>query len=142
MAIPPGAVALQVSPFAQTIANFIYNTGGQTRQRTVIRDQSAWESFWANATKNFTNPPAVPSVDFAQEMVIVAAMGGRPTGGYSIAIESAHEAGATVYVTVREISPGANCVVTQAGTSPVTAARVPRRDGTVLFIERSETRDC
>jgi hypothetical protein len=35
--------------------------------------------------------PAAPDIDFSREMIIVAAMGPRPTSGYAITIEEAYE---------------------------------------------------
>ena len=75
-------------------------------------------------------------------MVVVASMGGRATGGYSIEIVRVAETTDRLYVEVREVSPGRSCIVTMAGTAPVTAVRVPRRDLPVEFVERAETRDC
>jgi hypothetical protein len=75
-------------------------------------------------------------------MVVVVALGSRSTGGYSILIDGANEGeNAGLVITVRSISPE-NCVVTAAFTQPVDVARLPRRDGSVVFLERSEVHTC
>ena len=111
-------------------------------RRTVIRDPEAWSSFWAEATSILLPEPPVPAVDFDNEMVIVAASGERTTGGYTIAIDEVLESDVDLFVVVKESSPGADCVVTQALTAPVTAVRVARSDGSVSFEEVDEELSC
>ena len=75
-------------------------------------------------------------------MVVLVAMGQRPTGGYSITVEGVYDASGRMFARVREKSPGATCIVSEAFTAPVDAVRVPRRDGAVIFVERAETVVC
>ena len=73
---------------------------------------------------------------------MVVALGARSTGGYGILVDGANETeNAGTAVTIRSISPK-NCIVTLAFTQPVDIARLPRRDGSVSFIERSEVHVC
>jgi hypothetical protein len=140
--IPANARALEVSEFPATVTTLLYNTASSARQRIVIREQAEWEELWTNATRNYQPPPEIPPVNFSSEMVVIAGMGSRPTGGFSIGIESAHEADGTLFITVLESSPGPRCFTTQAFTSPLTAARVPRRDGPTTFVEKTEINNC
>jgi hypothetical protein len=75
-------------------------------------------------------------------MVLIAAMGRRPTGGYGIVIESVHRADGKLFARVEAHSPGPTCFVTQALTAPVTAVRVARSDEPVEFLERSSVTEC
>ena len=139
--VPSDAVSLEVRALPEPIAQFLYS-GLAERERLVIRDADAWAQFWNLATSRFAPQPPVPELDFDVEIVLVTAMGTRTTGGFSIHIDEVHEADERVYVEVREVSPGAGCAVTQAFTSPVAAVSIPRRDGSVTFVERTETREC
>ena len=111
-------------------------------RRTVIRDAEEWSAFWAEATSIMEPQPDVPAVDFEQEMVIVAAMGRRVSGGYAIEIEEVLESDAGLFAVVKGTSPGADCIVTTALTAPVTAVRVARSDDAVSFEEVEEQVSC
>ncbi len=103
--------------------------------RTVIRDQKTWEAQWRAHTANVTPAPAVPSVDFASQMVLAIAMGEQPTGGYSIGVSEvrAGTASTPLTVLVRETRPPKDAIVTQALTSPFHFAAVPLWSGTGRF---------
>jgi PrcB C-terminal len=110
--------------------------------RAVVRDAATWQLTWDEIWRDQSPVPPLPSVDFQREMVIVAALGEKPTGGYSILLEGVLESGSGLTVQVRSISPGARCATTLALTQPVDVARVTRREGRVLYAERTETQDC
>lgn len=118
------------------------SSGVDTRRRGVIRSEAEWASFWSEVYSRRLPVPDRPAVDFAESMVIVAAMGPRPTGGYTIELEAIGQVGSEYHVIVRESSPGRNCATTAALTQPVVAARVPRTDGNVSFLERAVTVQC
>ncbi len=139
--VPGDATLLQTQAVPSEVAQYLY-TGVPDRRRLLVSGAEAWSDLWAEATAIYQPPPAVPQIDFGTEAVVIASMGTRPSGGYSIAIESVHEADGQIYVTVLETSPGRNCIVTAALTAPVHAVRIPRRNATVVFIERDERRDC
>ena len=120
---------------------FTYYSGLTESTRLVIRDASAWAEMWARLSTARPVPP-LPTVDFNREMVVVAALGARPSGGHSIVVESASREGGSVYVTVRSEVPGSGCLLSQALTSPVDVARMPRTDDPVQFRERNVTRAC
>jgi hypothetical protein len=106
--------------------------------RLVIRDAESLNDAWPHI-----GPRAEPpSVDFARETVVVAAMGMRPTGGYAIVIDGASLHADTVHVLVRSIAPGADCMVTQVITHPADAARIPVAGLPVRFVERTEVNPC
>ena len=138
---PPPELALRVEAFPEPIAGYL-NTRVAVRQRLVISDAAAWAQLWSEATAGYQPRPATPAVDFAAEVVVVAAMGTRSTGGYSIHVDRAYEADGRLHVVVREVAPGARCATTQALTAPLTAVRVQRRPAPVVFVEVAETRTC
>src|SRR5688572_11745267 len=139
--VPPGAIALQMEQVPDDVAQHLYS-GVDDRRRLFMKDATAWTALWEEVTANVQPPPPVPAIDFDTEAVVVASMGTRPSGGYSITIEGVFEADGQLYVEVREVSPGSNCVTTAALTAPVHAVRVPARAGTVVFVEHTETRNC
>jgi hypothetical protein len=118
------------------------SSGFNTPERFVVRNGSQWASVWQTAFALQTPVPPRPAVDFATEMVVVAALGARPSGGYGITIDDlvAEGGGLTVFVTAT--SPGRTCFTTQAFTQPVEMVRVRAVPGPVSFHERSRTHDC
>ena len=139
--LPPGPnipiVRLRAEPYS-----FEFSSGLNTPARLVVRDPVAWQSLWTQLYERRSPVPPVPAVDFSREMLVVAALGVRSSGGYVILIDGASGEGSNVTVAVRSISPGQGCAVTGALTQPVDIARLPRRDGDVRFLERSEVREC
>lgn len=117
-------------------------SGMENARRVVVRDAAGWRALWGEIVGARTPRPEAPAVDFGSEMVIVAAMGQRGSGGHSIAIDEVRADDGGLAVVVRETAPGRGCFVTQALTAPVTAVRVPAHDGPVRFIEQKETQDC
>lgn len=119
-----------------------FNNGIADRRRQVITNADEWAAFWEEFEAGREPRSDPPPVDFTTHVVLVAAMGGRPTGGYSISIEGVFEAQDRLTVRVLERSPGSSCIVTQAATRPVTGVRVPRVATDAEFVDKTETVDC
>lgn len=139
---PDASQPLTVTRLRSGTLSFSYNSGLTESQRLVVRDQATWQQVWNDIYK-FTFPaPALPAIDFTRDMVIVAALGQKPTGGYSIFIDGATETANRVTINIRAVSPGPGCAVTLALTNPVDIARITRRDATVAFAETATTQNC
>ncbi len=141
--VPSGAAPIAFLPFPDSTLQLVRtNTGVEARARYVVRDQGTWTNLWSRVVSNVNPHPAAPAIDFSQDMVVAAAMGTKPTGGFSIAIDSAFTAGDSIYVVVREVSPGRGCNVTFSLTAPFAARLLPRSADPVLFVEESEVQNC
>lgn len=110
--------------------------------RMVVGDSAAWRALWAEITSAHGPPDVVPAVDFAREMLVVAGMGTRPSGGFLIAIDSVQATSGTLRVVVRSRSPGRGCGVTAALTAPVALARITRTGLRPEFVEVADVRNC
>jgi hypothetical protein len=122
--------------------SFTYHSGLTDSARVVVRDARAWEAVWRDVWRNHTPVPALPAIDFEREMVVVAALGSRRSGGYGILVEGATRTADGVEVSVLKQSPGPRCGNTAAITTPADIARLRRVEGAVRFRERSEVREC
>jgi hypothetical protein len=116
------------------------------RSRLVIRDRERFDDLWEQIVGLKEDKPAPPEVDFSREMLIVAAMGERPSGGYEIVITGACEVDNQLEVHVRS-SDYAQCGGAQLGvlTAPVDIVRIPKSDLPVVFRETefpSTPADC
>jgi hypothetical protein len=117
-------------------------SGFQGSIRQVINTELGWQGFWEEYQAYMAPAQPMPAIDFTKKMVIAASMGSRPTGGFSIRIESVLRNGDGYDVGIVETSPGSSCVVTQAVTAPVTAVAVPVTDGEIHFFDRETVHDC
>ena len=110
--------------------------------RVVVRTEQAWREIWAAVHRDRTEAPALPQVDFERDMLVVAALGARPTGGFGIHVEAAHQEAGYINVLVRRELPGERCGSTQAFTQPVDIVRLPRSPQPVRFREDVLVRSC
>lgn len=110
--------------------------------RTVITTPQAWAEAWATLYSAVTPQPSRPDIDFAANVVVLAAMGTRPSGGHSVTIEEVRAHMGALYVAVRERSPGPACGTTGALTAPVHAVQVPREATAAFFTVTKETYAC
>lgn len=132
--VPSGADPVVVRPVFTMV-----NSGITDARQVVIRDGGAWQTFWQDAADIVTPTPPAPEVNFNQDMVIVASLGQRPTGGYGVSIEAVYSSQGQLYVVVRETAPAPGSIVTQSLTAPVVAVAAPRSDAAVVFVPASGT---
>jgi len=118
-----GAGLERFSP--STRASFRFNSGLQQARYEAIQDPGSWERLWNGITARAGPAPLFPRVDFEREMILLAAMGQRATGGHSIEIASAVPQGSELVVTVIRTAPGRRCGTTQAVSQPADLVKVP-----------------
>jgi hypothetical protein len=112
--------------------------------RLVVRDRQTWARFWNNFAAGPSAPP-MPEIDFEKEILVIAAMGTRPSSGYQVIVEKAvlYESYPRLEVTIRSIDntkcPGLGHLTTL--TSPIDIVRIPRTEYPVLFRE-IDAPDC
>jgi hypothetical protein len=129
--------------FGQDISSVFASSSGITGERRLdIRSFAAWDAQWRRVTARHGNPPPPPPVDFSREMVLMAAMGPRPTGGYRVIIDRVLPRTDALEAFVRHVSPGPRCGTTQAVTSPVDIVRVPATTKPVRWVVEQEVLDC
>lgn len=137
-ALPPLAGA----PLPLTrIANSDFG-GFDTTATIVIRDAAAWSAFWRRMWGAMNEPPPLPAVDFATDMVVAFASGVQPTLGHEVVLAGARENGAGVWIQVLERSPGSSCFEGQMITHPIDVARIPRRPNPLGFTVTSGVVHC
>ncbi len=123
-------------------SSFVYFSGLDDSLRLVIRDAETWQNTWERMHRSQRPQPPLPEVDFEHEMLIVAALGSRPSGGYSILVEAAHEHPSHLVATIRKTSPGIRCFVTGTATQPVDVACLARSEKPVHFREIHAVDEC
>ena len=142
LAAPALGQQAHVTRFGGPADGFTQYSGIRDSQRVVIRDSQAWQRYWAEIHRPFIPSPAMPEVDFSREIVVLAAMGTRPTGGFIIRIDTATVDSNRVLVQVTQVVPGKGCAVPAAVTQPVDMVRVSTTGLPISFAERVERTDC
>ena len=142
--VPPASQSPATPPAAVPVESLasLHNSGIEDSTRQVIRTSAEWAQAWERMHAPYGEKPALPSVDFARSVVVVAAMGMRSSGGFGIAIDSVERRDGGLVVHVTSTSPGRTCGTTGALTQPVAAARVDATDQQVRFVERAVVREC
>lgn len=136
--LPPGAQLRTLTRLGPWGAS-----GFDDARRTVITDAATWQATWATIHQGYSPQPPLPPVDFGENVVLLAAMGSRPSSGYSIRIENVADDAGVRYVQVLSETPGGSCVTLTVMTQPVDAVVVPvARDLSIRFVEGRTTHDC
>ena len=87
--------------------------------------------------------PPLPEIDFSREMVVVAAMGRRPSTSYAIIIDSAYERNDyRLEVVVRSVENRKGCMAMAMMTAPIDIVRLPKTERSVIFREIEVVPDC
>jgi hypothetical protein len=84
----------------------------------------------------------LPRLEFDREMLLVAAMGARSSGGYRIEIVSATEHPTEIVARVVETAPGRRCGTIQAITEPADIVRLARSDKPVRWAVEQVVEEC
>ncbi|MEP6571468.1 MAG: protease complex subunit PrcB family protein [Gemmatimonadota bacterium] len=139
---PPPSGTLTGSPEPAQRLGYSFFSGYSAPARLVVADVNALEDAWIEINQHITMVPSIPDVDFTQDLVVVAAMGSRSSGGFRITIDSARAAGQDVDVFVTTRSPATGCVTAAVQTSPVDVVSLARPAGAVVFVEDSARIGC
>lgn len=104
-------------------------------------DVGNMKSIWNKMYPSAVQPP-LPEVNFDTHEVVVFFMGQQGSGGYYFEMVSAADAVNGVNVTVKKISPGPECITTQALTSPFLMVAIEKQSGRYSNTIIEETAVC
>jgi hypothetical protein len=119
-----------------------FNSGIAKPLLTAVRDHRAWHALWDGIAARNGPRRAAPAVDFSREMLLVAAMGARPTGGYTIQIVSVRDTGRDLVVTAVRTSPGRRCGAAAATSEPADIVKVAATDKPIRWDVRDRATEC
>lgn len=139
---PSTTTTLALTRFRADATSYSLISGYDTAATLVIRDRPAWQSAWSQLYSQQYPVPALPDIDFTTEMVVLAATGSRPSSGYDVLFTAATESDGVVTIETALRSPGPGCITASIVTSPVDLARMPMRNGTVVFHSTSNLTTC
>jgi hypothetical protein len=141
VAAPTATIAMV--RLAADSGTFAINSGYETPATLVIRDSSAWAAAWATVHAGIEPQPALPEVNFAESMIVLAAIGQQPNGGHSVVITSStFDSTGAVVVRADHRMPGSNCMASMALVQPLDIARIPTTNAAVRFEVVPVTQEC
>lgn len=114
----------------------------EDKRHVVLRNDAEYQKLWGEFYKDLDQMPRIPVVDFKKNTVLAVFMGTKSTGGFDIKIDQVTSTGNKIQVDVIEISPGVNCMTTDATTRPYDFVKIPKTDMTVEFRTTIVTKDC
>jgi hypothetical protein len=88
---------------------------GMTATARLIRSENAYRRLFGHAS---------PGIDFRRDVVVFYSAGTKNTGGYTASITAVEKRGQRLHVSTELVTPGPDCIVTQALTTPSVLARV------------------
>lgn len=127
---------------------FGVNDGPDTATFTAIQSEREWKALWSDIEPRMARdmyqrgPRVFPPIDFARKTLLVAALGVKPTGGYSISIHSVVEDPSSITVNTIAVKPARNCVLTMATTHPIALILIPRTSKLVRFNTTQVEHSC
>src|SRR5262245_34475250 len=132
---PTSKTPLSMVRFRAERSSFAVFSRFDAAQNYVVRERDEWLRTWVLLFPGGPTslPPPLPEVDFSREMVVVAALGSRPSSGFEIVFTAATQTDGAVTMELETRTPSPRCVTATVITAPVDIARVPRRNGQVLF---------
>ena len=139
---PSPKTALSLVRLRSDSQSFLTFSGYDQPQTVVVRDGDTWQRIWNEVHRRTTPIPPLVEVDFAREIVVMAAQGSQPSSGFEILFTSASEADGAATVEVEAQTPGPRCITLTVMTSPLDLARIPTRSGTVFFRTRPTVVNC
>ena len=120
----------------------LFHGGGSQRSRRVIRNRDEFSELWKQIVGAGSDRPPPPEVDFTRVMLIVAAMGTKPSSGYEITIDGACEVDNHIEVFVRSVDYSKCGLQLQVITAPLDIVQIPRTELPVVFRETEISSDC
>jgi PrcB C-terminal len=112
----------------------------------AVRSQQEWNGLWQLSTPNQARQAdegASPAgVDFTNTMMLVIALGTRPSAGYSVIIQNAFDDGTVIHVDVLEVRPGASCSSISVVAHPFSIVLVPQSVRPIKFEVSTADLDC
>lgn len=117
-------------------------SGWEEPVEAIVANDPSWTAAWAYQHDGVTPPPPRPDVDFEVERVLMVAAGMRTSGGFDLQLSGHAIVGDTLTVDVLLTTPGAECAVTMALTSPALALRIPRQPETVVVRRTERAGEC
>ncbi len=93
-------------------------------KQVIIKDQVAYDAFWASSIENNDIPIEKPAINFSEKWVIAAFKGNVSNGGHDVEIKKIVQKDKNTIITIKHIKPGQGCMSSMAEESPFLIATI------------------
>lgn len=121
-------------PVAMTAVAEDAFSGIHDARNVVVRDAAAWASLWAAHSSGRSPAPEVPRVDFNTHMLVAVFAGQSGNGCRQVRIDKVSSGSGKLVVSFEERDLATFAICTQAASSPMAVAAIPRSDAVVEFV--------
>lgn len=120
------------------------NSALSAPERTVLLDRTAFLAAWQRAHAGLDPGIILPAVDAARQVVVLVALGERPSGGHAIRVTAVESRGDSLLVHVESTRPGPDCMSAAVMTQPFEFVAIGWHGPAerVRFVERERIGDC
>lgn len=143
---PNSALAIPADTKAQITDSAVIAEGTrsaiETPRQTIIKDKAAFAALWAEHSAHENPAPTMPPVNFAADTLVAVFAGNEPTGGHILALAGLDKIHGGWELRLSLISPGPDCMNTQAMTQPWMMIRIPGHDQSVNIHITPTERTC
>jgi len=108
--------------------------GIEAAAQEVLRDAPSWAAAWKRANAHMAPVPSAPEVDFAKEMVALAALGQKPSAGFGVEIVGVRRAEGKVRILYAVSEPPPGGMSATVLTNPWHAVVLARTDDPVEWV--------
>lgn len=110
-------------------------SGFSTGMEKFISSEKDWVAIWMERQGNLAAKRLHPEIDFDRDVVIVAALGRKNTGGYSVDITRVIRTKDDIRIYLKKTAPPADAKLPAVVTSPFIFARMKKPDRPVVFLD-------
>lgn len=110
-------------------------SGFQAGMEKFVSSEKDWVSIWLEREGNVKTRTPHPRVDFDKFVVVVVAMGKKPTAGYAIEVTRVERTKDDIQIFLRKTVPKEGAVLAQKVTSPFALVRIEKPDRPVVFLD-------
>jgi len=93
-------------------------SGITDRETLVIKNRGEWEKLWRKHSADIIPAPALPEIDFDNNLVAAVFLGEQESAGYGIRILRVRESKNNIYIDLEETMPSKGAVAVQIITRP------------------------
>ena len=129
-------------PPAVSVLGTSQMSGWEEPVDAIVANATSWTAAWAYQHDGVAPVPPRPEVDFETARVLMVAAGMRPSGGFDLQLTSHAIVSDTITIDVLLTTPGPQCAVTMALTSPALAIRIPLNPETVVVRRTERVGEC
>jgi protease stability complex PrcB-like protein len=119
-----------------------YYVSFDEKRMVVINSEKDYKQLWDDVYANLDQLPKIPEVDLKKYTVVAVFMGAQKSGGFDIKIDKVTSMNDKLFIDVTDITPGVNCMVTDAITKPYDVVKIAKTDLEYEFRVNKVTKDC